>query len=54
MYQNGYTVAQLTREFKVSRPTVYKILSQVNFEPKNENFFENVEQDKYHIFRCNY
>ena len=45
-YQNGYTIAQLTRTFKISRPTVYKILSQANLNLKNEKILKNVEQDK--------
>jgi hypothetical protein len=45
-YKDGCTVAQITREFNVSRPTVYKILSKVNLNPKNEFFPENQESNK--------
>ena len=50
-YQNGCSVAQLTREFKVTRPTVYKILSKANFKfsnlkLKNELFSEKYKEDK--------
>ena len=45
-YQNGCSVAQLTREFKVTRPTVYKILSKANFKLKNELFSEKYKENK--------
>jgi transcriptional regulator with XRE-family HTH domain len=45
-YKNGYTVAQLTRKFGVTRPTIYKILNKANLTLKNEKFSENEESDK--------
>jgi hypothetical protein len=45
-YQSGYTVAQLTRKFGVTRPTIYKILNKANLTLKNEFFSENQEINK--------
>ena len=45
-YQNGCSVAQLTREFKVTRPTVYKILSKANFKLKMNYFQKNTRRIK--------
>jgi hypothetical protein len=45
-YQSGYTVAQLTRKFGVTRPTIYKILNKANLTLKNEFFLENQEINK--------
>ncbi|ADO00378.1 hypothetical protein WIV_gp035 [Wiseana iridescent virus] len=45
-YQDGCSVAEITREFKISRPTVYKILSKVNLTSKNEIFSEKEDGNK--------
>src|SRR5574344_2272330 len=45
-YQEGKPIVQLTRDFKVSRPTIYKILSKADLHPKNEIFSENQEKNK--------
>lgn len=39
-------VIQLSKNFKVSRPTIYKILNKANLTPKNEYFSENTESNK--------
>ena len=45
-YQNGTRVVQLCKDFNISRPTVYKILSKADLNPKNEIFSENQETNK--------
>ena len=45
-YQIGYTVAQLTRKFGVSRPTIYKVLEKANLTLKNEKYLENKDLNK--------
>ena len=45
-YKNGYTIAQLTRKFNISRPTVYKIISKAQLTTKNEIFSEKNYENK--------
>ena len=45
-YQDGTPIVQLSKDFNVSRPTVYKILSKANLTLKNELFSENYKEDK--------
>ena len=46
LYKKGTTVVQLSKDFKVSRPTVYKILSKANLNPvENDELDDDVEEN---------
>jgi hypothetical protein len=46
LYKKGTTVVQLSKDFKVSRPTVYKILSKANLNPvENDDLDDDVEEN---------
>ena len=45
-YQDGTPIVQLSKDFNVSRPTVYKILSKANLTLKNELFLEKYKENK--------